>query len=95
MIRRDAYTVSGGSVNPPFSRRARRLGGILALVTYSPARQGWRDIDGLFVENRHLEMLLLYSVAALFCRRTFLIGVKQFAGITFQFLHFCIDLSSL
>ena len=27
--------------------------------TCSPARQGWRDIDGLFVENRHLEMLLL------------------------------------
>ena len=25
----------------------------------SPARQGWRGIDGLFVENRHLEMLLL------------------------------------
>ena len=25
VIRRGAYTVSGGSVNPPFSRRARRL----------------------------------------------------------------------
>ena len=28
-------------------------------VSYSPARQGWRGIDVLFVENRHLEMLLL------------------------------------
>ena len=27
VIRRDAYTVSCGSVNPPFSRRARRLFG--------------------------------------------------------------------
>ena len=26
---------------------------------YSPARQGWRGTDVLFVENRHLEMLLL------------------------------------
>ena len=31
----------------------------LTPLIYSPARQGWRGIDVLFVENCHLEMLLL------------------------------------
>ena len=44
---------------------------------YSPTLQRWRVIDGLFRENRHLEMLLLYFVAALFCR---LLHVKEIEG---------------
>ena len=35
-------------------------------VYNSPALQQWRDIDAFFRQNRHLEMLFLYSVAALF-----------------------------
>ena len=57
---------------------------------YSPARQGWRDIDGLFVENRHLEMLLLYSVAALFCRRTFWLASSNLPALLFSFCIFAL-----
>ena len=41
-----------------------------AVVVILQRVSSWKDIDAFFRQNCHLEMLLLYSLAAHFCRCT-------------------------